>query len=139
MSTPDPALVDTDVASVLYRARLFRRVVPPRLMDVVADRPLVISVVTLGEASYGALSRKWSPRRTTEMLAFYADSFGLIELGRTVAVEYGRLRAATEALGRPVPSNDLWIAASATANGLPLVTLNRRHFEPLTLHGLRLL
>ena len=30
-------------------------------------------------------------------------------------------------------------AASATANGLPLVTLNRRHFEPLTLHGLRLL
>jgi predicted nucleic acid-binding protein len=91
VSTADPALVDTDVASVLYRARLFR-----------------------------------------------AD-FGLIELGQTVAAEYGRLRAATEALGRPVPSNDLWIAASATANGLPLVTLNRRHFEPLTLHGLRLL
>jgi predicted nucleic acid-binding protein len=100
VSTPDPALVDTDVASVLYRARLFRRVVPAGLMDVVAGRPLVISVVTLGEASYGALSRKWSSRRTTEMLAFYADSFGLIELGRTVAVEYGRLRAATEALGR---------------------------------------
>jgi predicted nucleic acid-binding protein len=73
------------------------------------------------------------------VLAFYADSFGLIELGRPAAGEYGRLRAATEALGRPVSSNDLWIAASATANGLPLVTLNRRHFEPLTLHGLRLL
>jgi len=73
------------------------------------------------------------------MLAFYTDSFGLIEFGRTVAVEYGRLRATTEALGRPVPGNDLWIAASATANGLPLVTLNRRHFEPLTLHVLRLL
>jgi predicted nucleic acid-binding protein len=56
-----------------------------------------------------------------------------------VAVEYGRLRAATEALGRPVPSNDLWIGASAMANGLPLITLNRRHFEPLTLHGLQLL
>jgi len=39
-------------------------------MNLVADRPLVISAVTLGEASYGALSRKWSPRRTTEMLAF---------------------------------------------------------------------
>jgi predicted nucleic acid-binding protein len=139
VSAPDPALVDTDVASVLYRARLFRRVVPARLVDVVTDRPLVISVVTLGEASYGALSRKWSPRRITEMLRSYADSFGLIELGRTVAVEYSRLRAATEALGRPVPSNNLWIAASGTANGLPLVTLKRRHFEPLTLHGLRLL
>jgi predicted nucleic acid-binding protein len=88
VSTPDPALLDTDVASVLYRARLFRRVVPA---------------------------------------------------GLVAAIDYGRLRAATEALGRPVASNDLWIAASATANGLPLVTLNRRHFEPLTLHGLRLL
>jgi predicted nucleic acid-binding protein len=93
VSTPDPALIDTDVASVLYRARLFRRLVPAGVVDVVADRLLVISVVTLGEASYGALSRKWSPRRTTEMLAFYDDSFGLIELGRSVAGEYGRLRA----------------------------------------------
>ena len=45
----------------------------------------------------------------------------------------------TEALGRPVADNDLWIAAIATANGFPIVTLNRRHFEPLTLYGLRLL
>jgi len=45
VSTPDPALVDTDVASVLYRARLFRRVAPAGRVDVVADRPLVISVV----------------------------------------------------------------------------------------------
>jgi predicted nucleic acid-binding protein len=73
------------------------------------------------------------------MLTFYADSFGVVEVDRDVAVEYGRLRAATEALGRPVASNDLWIAASAAANGLPMVTLNRRHFEPLALHGLRLL
>jgi hypothetical protein len=38
------------------------------------------------------------------MLAFYADNFGLIDLGRPVDVEYGRLRAATERLGRPIPA-----------------------------------
>jgi hypothetical protein len=32
VSTPDPALLDTDVASVLYRARLFQRVVPAGLV-----------------------------------------------------------------------------------------------------------
>jgi hypothetical protein len=53
VSTPDPALVDTDVASVLYRARLFRCVVPPRLVDVVTDRLLAVSVVTLGEPAMG--------------------------------------------------------------------------------------
>jgi hypothetical protein len=31
VSTPDPALVDTDVASLLFRARLFRRVAPAGL------------------------------------------------------------------------------------------------------------
>jgi predicted nucleic acid-binding protein len=138
VSTPDPALLDTDAASVLYRAPLSQRVVPAGLVGVVADRTLAISVTTLGEASHGALSRKRSARRTAEMLAFYAGRFGVVELGRAVAVEHGRLRTATEALGRPVASNDLWTAASATANGLPLVTLNRQHFEPPTLHGLRL-
>jgi predicted nucleic acid-binding protein len=38
-----------------------------------------------------------------------------------------------------IADNDLWIAACATANGLPLATLNRRHFEPLTIFGLTLL
>jgi hypothetical protein len=73
VSTPDPALIDTDVASVLYRGSLFERVAPGRLAGVVSDRPLAISVITLA------------------------------------------------------------------AKELPMVTLNRRHFEPLTLHGLRLL
>jgi predicted nucleic acid-binding protein len=82
VSTPDPALLDTDVASVLYRARLFQRMAPARLVGVVADRPLAISVITLGEASYGALSRKWSVRRTAEMLAFYTDTY----LARSAAV-----------------------------------------------------
>jgi predicted nucleic acid-binding protein len=75
--------------------------------------------------------------------------------GRDAGVLYRQLRRSRTRVGsgcrvRPAPhgdrsawqplaSNDLWIAASATANGLPLVTLNRRHFEPLTLHGLRLL
>jgi hypothetical protein len=31
------------------------------------------------------------------------------------------------------------IAMCASANGLPLITLNRRHFEPLTIFGLTLL
>jgi predicted nucleic acid-binding protein len=103
VSTPDPALIDTDVASVLNRSRLFQRVVPAELAQVNTEK------------------------------------FAVVELDQEIAVEYGRLRAATESLGRPVASNDLWIAAAAVANGLPLVTLNRRHFEPLTLHGLALL
>ena len=64
-----------------------------------------------------------------------------------------RLRTAADILAEPrddpdlptveeldaIADNDLWIAAYATANGLPLATLNRRHFEPLMIFGLTLL
>jgi predicted nucleic acid-binding protein len=59
-------------------------------LRVVTERSLAISAVTLGEATYGALWRKWSTRRTAEMLTFYANSFGVVEVDRDVAVEYGR-------------------------------------------------
>jgi predicted nucleic acid-binding protein len=85
------------------------------------------------------MRRKWSSRRTSRLHDFYIARFAMVGVDEDVAAEYARLRAATEALGRPVADNDLWIAATATANGLPIVTLNRRHFEPLTLHGLHLL
>jgi predicted nucleic acid-binding protein len=87
VSTPDPALIDTDVASVLNRSRLFRRVVPAELAQVIAERSLAISVITLGEARYGALSRKWSAWRTAGMLEFYTEQFAVVELGQEAAAE----------------------------------------------------
>jgi predicted nucleic acid-binding protein len=133
------ALVDTDVASTLYRERYFDRRVPAQLAKALTNRRLAISLVTLGEAHYGARKRKWAPDRSTRMLAFYEEMFDVVPGDRETAAEYGLLRAGTEALGRPISGNDLWIAACASANGLPLVTLNRRHFEPLTIFGVTLL
>jgi tRNA(fMet)-specific endonuclease VapC len=139
MPEPDDALVDTDVASTLYRERLFTERVPGQVALVVRDRRLFVRAVTLGEALYGAIRRKWSVGRTARLRDFYSARFGVVAVDGDVADEYARLRAATEALGKPVADNDLWIAATATANGLPIVTLNRRHFEPLTLHRVTLL
>ena len=84
--------------------------------------------------------RKWSPERAGRMLGCYREMFDVLGIAdEDTAAEYGYLRASTEALGQPIASNDLWIAACASANGLPLITLNRRHFEPLTIFGSTLL
>jgi predicted nucleic acid-binding protein len=136
----EPVLVDTDVASALYQERYYEHRVPAHLARILADRRLAISLITLGEAHYGARRRKWGPSRTARLLAFYQDLFDVVPLVESdTAADYGYLRASTEGVGRSVADNDLWIAACATANGLPLVTLNRRHFEPLTMFGLTLL
>jgi predicted nucleic acid-binding protein len=135
-----PALVDTDVASTMYRERYFDRRVPAALANALANRGLAISLITLGEAHYGARKRKWSSDRTARMLSFYREMFDVVGVANEdTAAEYGYLRASTEAVGQPIADNDLWIAACASSNGLPLVTLNRRHFEPLTIFGVTLL
>jgi predicted nucleic acid-binding protein len=38
-----------------------------------------------------------------------------------------------------VPANDAWVAACCVTFGYPLLTLDRKHFEPLAVFGLRLL
>ena len=136
----EPVLVDTDVASALYLERYYDRRVSASLAGTLASRRLAISLITLGEAHYGARKRKWGPPRTTRTPAFSQEMFDVVPLADDdTAAEYGYLRASTELVGQPIADNELWIAACATANGLPLVTLNRRHFEPLTIFGLALL
>lgn len=44
------------------------------------------------------------------------------------AGHYGDLKARLQKLGRPIPENDIWIAASALQYGLILATRDR-HFE----------
>jgi tRNA(fMet)-specific endonuclease VapC len=43
--------------------------------------------------------------------------------------EYGRAYRYLQDNGRLIGSNDLWIAATAIAYGMPLVTSNQRHFQ----------
>jgi len=45
-----------------------------------------------------------------------------------VSWEYGRAYRYLRDNGRLIGANDLWIAATAVANGMPLVTANRKHF-----------
>lgn len=83
-----------------------------------------VSVVSIGELQAGVLlaenptSRAARLRRLTAIVA----EAPALPVDASVAVRYGELRAAT---GR-VPSNDLWIAATALANDLTLVTHDER-------------
>lgn len=76
MPEREPVLVDTDVASALYLERYYDRRVPVSLAGSLAIRRFAVSMITLGEARYGARKRKWGPSRTGRLLAFYQEMFG---------------------------------------------------------------
>lgn len=91
---------------------------------------MLMSFVALGELLAGAAAREWGPRRRDE-LASFVGRYPVLESNRAVAESYAFIRNEMRGIGRSSSDNDTWIAATALAYQLPLVTHNRRHFDPV--------
>jgi predicted nucleic acid-binding protein len=83
----------------------------------------VVSVVTLAELQAGVLAAADSDSRARRLATL--DRYSMIEVidvTEAVAAEWARLRVHLAEEGRRLNVNDLWIAASAVAHRLPIVT-----------------
>lgn len=83
----------------------------------------VICPVTIAELQAGVLVAADVDTRARRLatLESVAD-IDVIVIDAEVAAEWARLRVHLAETGRRVNVNDLWIAATACANGLPVVT-----------------
>lgn len=108
-------LVDT---SVLIAQEVGRRLDVERLPDVLA-----VSVISLGELRAGVLSATSSIDRTRRLDTLSrALSFDVLPIDADVAAAWAALRSGLREAGRHMPVNDSWIAATAMAASLPVVT-----------------
>lgn len=122
-ASPTRAVVDT---SVFIAAESGRRLDGARL-----PRETAVSVVTLAELQAGVLRATDTETRARRLgtLATVSD-VEVLDIGEDTASEWARLRVHLAETGRRVNVNDLWIAASAVAHGLPIVTQDD-DFAPL--------
>ena len=109
------------------------------VIEVAGNLPVFISVVSLGELSFGVESCKDPSERA--LRAAYMRQLEMrptLEITKQTAASFGVLAATVKQSGRsPRPRyNDLWLAAQAIEHGYELLTLNTRDFEDLP--GLRL-
>ena len=81
----------------------------------------------VGELLYGALNsgRPESNRRRVETLIARCE---VLPVGAATAGAYARVRLGLKRKGRPIPENDVWIAALARQHDLTLVSRDR-HFS----------
>ena len=86
-----------------------------------------VGTVVLGELYYGAFRSTRRQRNLTRISAFLAE-VAVITSNTETALEYGRVKSELAGAGRPIPDNDIWIAALARQHDLTLVTRDA-HFD----------
>jgi len=118
-------LLDTNAYSALMRGH-----------EEVADRVrraerIVLSSVVAGELLLGFRLGTRRKKNMAELDAFLDSPYvSLVPVTLTTADRFARIAAALRAKGRPIPTNDIWIAAHAMETGAELLSFDD-HFESI--------
>jgi predicted nucleic acid-binding protein len=84
---------------------------------------MAVSVITVGELRAGVLAASDVDTRDRRLATFLqVTSMDPIPVDEDVAQAWARLRLLLRDAGRRMPVNDSWIAATALALGVPVVT-----------------
>lgn len=95
---------------------------------------ILLPFIVIGELLYGFRHGSRLERNVRELHAFIDNPrVRVAAMSLTTADRYSRIAAALRAKGRPIPSNDIWIAAHAMETGADLVSYDRhfKHIEGL--------
>ena len=116
-------LLDTSVVIDLFKGR-------PVAKQVIASTPdLFLPSIVLGELIHGAEASNRRVANLTEVEDFTA-SVTVLPCDAVTAAHYGEIKAALRAKGRPLPDNDVWIAATARQH-LLIVATRDAHFNEI--------
>ena len=113
-------LLDTDVMVPFLNGNV-------GIIELLDERDVYLSAIALGELRFGAAksSRVEQNRARVDRLEEMAD---VLDVTPRTSEVYGDVRMALKRKGRPIPENDIWIAAQAIQHGLILVSKDR-HFD----------
>jgi predicted nucleic acid-binding protein len=114
-SRPAKGVLDTSVFVALESGRTLNQEVLPMQS--------AISIVTRAELRAGVLAAEDIATRDRRIATFEASRvFSILPIDRDVDSAWAQMRAYLAASGRKVNANDMWIAATAAAYEIPVVT-----------------
>ncbi|MBI4583028.1 MAG: type II toxin-antitoxin system VapC family toxin [Planctomycetes bacterium] len=116
-------LLDTSAYSAFKRGQ-------EEIVSVVQEaEEIYLTPVTLGELKAGFRRGKKAKQNETELRDFLASPRVLVvNMTEETAERYASIQISLWSAGTPIPTNDLWIAASGMEHGLRILTTDE-HFK----------
>ena len=111
--------IDTNVVIAHLRQTLV-------LPAAIQTTDFALPVTVAGELLFGAQNSGRPAENLRNYRSFILDTQVLL-LDMLAAEHYVEIRLALKQQGRPIPENDMWIAAICRANDVPLLTFDK-HF-----------
>lgn len=90
---------------------------------------ICLPVIVAGELIFGALNSSHPEQNLVRHKKLIQKS-RILEIKETTANTYAKTRLFLKRKGKPIPENDVWIAAICIENKIPLIS-NDRHFEEI--------
>ena len=92
-----------------------------------AAQQLALPVVVIGEYRFGIAQSRYRVRYRRWLDGLVADS-RVLDVDEQTTHYYAAIGVELRQAGKPIPTNDLWIAALCRQHGLPLLSRDR-HFD----------
>jgi tRNA(fMet)-specific endonuclease VapC len=114
-------LLDTDAYSQLKRGN-------PRVADLVrASEKVLFSAVVAGELLYGFRHGSRFEKNLQELRDFLDHPYVIfVPVTLVTGDRYSRIAVGLRQKGKPIPTNDIWIAAHAMETGADLLSFDDR-------------
>lgn len=90
-------------------------------------KPLYISSIVFGELSYGVEKAMRKEKHLKQLLEF-TKLCSVIPITKATSIIYGKLKKQLKIKGKPIPENDIWIAAHAIEYNAILLS-NDKHLK----------
>lgn len=93
-----------------------------------------VSNIVLGELYYGARNST-KVDENIQRIEDFSSAISVIHNNQDTARQYGQIKTVLRTKGRPIPENDIWLAAQACQYHLSLVSRDQ-HFREIELLSL---
>ena len=90
---------------------------------------IYVPVIVIGESYYGANKSNQTNKKILEIEQL-KQRVEILEVNELISKYYGEIKDQLRKKGKPIPENDIWMAAIVKEKGLPLLT-NDKHFQDI--------